>query len=430
MASKRIVQYETEINPNGTNDFVVIDSVGGVYRKVSLSEVANTGGLVKSVNGLQGIVELDADDIEDGLLNKFATADEKIKLQILKTDQGSTTFLSGDGQYRTVPIDDATNLGTGTQIFSSIASSQLQFKTLVDGNYIGFSAGLSEITLDDSGIVTFIEERIAEAGTNGNSGIYNGSSPTTQTVGGIAAGTNITGKTFEQLFQDLLTPFQNPNFTSFSISGQATLIEVGTSLSGSKTFTWTTSNSGNVATNSVAVRDVTANVLLASSLANDGSESISIGTITNSSPITQQWRVEATNTQGGSLNSSNFNVNSTYPYFYGKLSGSRPTSNQTLIDSGTKVVGNSGSTISVPYSSTSSEYIWFAIPSTSTSKAIWYVNALNNGSIGGSVDPGGNLFPAFDTVSIDSSTSLWSGVNYKVYVSNYPSEVNTIEFRN
>jgi hypothetical protein len=50
---------------------------------------------------------------------------------------------------------------------------------------------------------------------------------------------------------------------------------------------------------------------------------------------------------------------------------------------------------------------------------------LNNGSIGGAVSAGGNLFPANDTVSINSPTALWSGISYRIYISNYQSAVVT-----
>jgi hypothetical protein len=62
---------------------------------------------------------------------------------------------------------------------------------------------------------------------------------------------------------------------------------------------------------------------------------------------------------------------------------------------------------------------------------VWFVNLLNNGAIGGPVTPGGNLFPAFDTASIDSPTVLWSGVSYKIYVSNYQTAIAALmELRN
>ena len=123
-------------------------------------------------------------------------------------------------------------------------------------------------------------------------------------------------------------------------------------------------------------------------------------------------------------------ITAIYPYFYGKVTGgSKPIKNQTLIDSGTKVVGSSTGTITIDYNSTSDDWLWFAIPVTSpsSSKTTWYINALNNGDIGGT----GNLFDTGVDTSIDSPTSLWNGILYEIYVSNYKSEItDNIQLRN
>jgi len=263
---------------------------------------------------------------------------------------------------------------------------------------------------------------------------YDLSTPSTVTVGGLNAGSTLTGLSSNEILEDILVPYIAPTFSSFQISGQATTIEVGTALSGIKSFTWGTTQSGNVASNSIIIRDVTAASNIATGLANDGGEPVDIGTITNTSPISHSWRGQGTNTQAGSFNSSNFTVRSIYPYYYGKVVGAgasgdnRPVANQALVLSGTKVVVSSNNTISITYNSAADEYIWFAIPSTSTSKLGWYVTDLNKGNIGGSVSPGGNLFPDFDTVSV--TTALWSSVNYKVYIANYQSAFVTVQMRN
>ncbi len=404
MADKRISQFTIESNPD-TNDFVLIDD-GATNRRVRANVLAALSGPVTTVNTLTGDVVLDPDDLDDSLTDhKFVTQAQIDQIDTIKLDQGSDTFLAGDGVYRQPPVLDASNIGLGSGVLSGIVSSELQFKSLLAGDNLSITSDSDEITL---GVAP-----------------YAGNSTATVTVGGLSSGTTLTGKTFEEILELILTPFQAPAFTAFSISGQSTTIEVGAALSGSKTFTWSTSNSSNVLANSVAIRDVTANTLIATSLANDGSESVAIGTIANTSPMSQAWRAEANNTQSGSFNSSNFTVSSIYPYFYGK-SSSAIIANQALIDSGTKVVASSTGTITITYNSSSSETIWFAIPNTSTSKTVWYVNALNNGSIGGS----SNFIGSLQLVEVDSPSSLWSDVNYKIYVANYPSAVTTIEFRN
>lgn len=76
-----------------------------------------------------------------------------------------------------------------------------------------------------------------------------------------------------------------PTFSAFNLSAFApgSIREMGDaySLSGSQTFTWSTTNSFNVDPNTIGITDVTnSNVVLGSALANDGSEALNIGTIT------------------------------------------------------------------------------------------------------------------------------------------------------
>lgn len=267
--------------------------------------------------------------------------------------------------------------------------------------------------------------------TGGGGSTYINPLPTTIAVGGYPAGSTFpVSQTMQQMWDNLMYPFIPPAFSSFSISGQSTLIEVGVALAGLRTFLWGTTQSANVQPNSLAIRDVTANVLLASSLPNTGSHAVSIGTIVNTSPISQSWRGEGVNTQSGSFQSGNFNVSSIYPIFYGKVASggalpgiNRPVANQALINSGTKVLTSSTGTITISFNTTSDDYMWFAVPTSSPLKTIWFISALNNGSIGGAVLPGGNLFPSPDTVSIDSPTVLWNGVSYRIYIANYQSAV-------
>lgn len=100
-----------------------------------------------------------------------------------------------------------------------------------------------------------------------------------------------------------------------------------------------------------------------------------------------------------------------------------------------KCVAASTGTISTTFGSTNDDYLWFAIPTGSTSKTCWYIDALNNALIGGAVNPGGNLFPDPDIVTGVTST-VWAVVSesphpYKIYVSNYQScSTSVMQLRN
>ncbi len=92
------------------------------------------------------------------------------------------------------------------------------------------------------------------------------------------------------------------SFTTFTITGQTTPIEVGATIAaGSKTFTWTTSNDALVAANSINIVDTTGGTTLATGLANDHSEAITISAITNILPASQVWTISAHNTGGGTF---------------------------------------------------------------------------------------------------------------------------------
>jgi hypothetical protein len=117
-------------------------------------------------------------------------------------------------------------------------------------------------------------------------------------------------------------------------------------------------------------------------------------------------------------------------YYYGKVNSSnaiaganRPSANESLVLNGTEVNQPSTGTIGITFSSSSDQYVWFAIPNASTSKTVWYVDVYNSGSIGGAISVGGNLFPNPEIVSV-------GGNNYKVYIANWQSEITAIEFRN
>ncbi len=468
--------------PNGgtTNQYLVktsnTDQATG-WATLTLSKVTDVSATNQEVNALSG---LDYTNVNSTQLNYLSGLASNVQTQLSTTINGLSTSplvqsptnaqndfsitwdninsvytlkprTSGGGgggdRWATFSTTTLTITGSGNILFTvepglAYTTGQL-FVIAVDGSPLDRMEGLvisyNPVTGQFSGSVT----ASAGSGTFSSwdvnlqagvisppSNIYGGMSPTNITVGGLAAGTAIAGSTYDSIIQQMTQFYFAPTFSSFSITGQAVLIEVGVGLSGTKTFTWGTTNSGNVQTNSIAVRDVNASTLIGSSLPNTGSASLAIGTITNTSPISQSWRIEGTNTNSGSMTPVSFTVNSIYPVFYGKVAsggappgGSRPTANQTLINSGTKVLINSTGTVTLNFNSGTDDYFWFAIPASSTSKSNWFISSLNNGLIGGSVNPGGNLFPDPDVVTINSPTSLWTGVSYKIYITNFQSAV-------
>lgn len=270
--------------------------------------------------------------------------------------------------------------------------------------------------------------------------IYDLDSPSTVTVGGLTAGSVLTGNTSNELLRDILVPYLPPTFSSFGINGQNNTVEVGTTLSGNQLFTWGTTQPGNVANNSIDIIDVTnSNTPIGTNLDDDSSQSIPVGTINfTTNGQLHQWRAEGENTQAGSFQSSNFTINSIHPWFYGKVSSpgaagaARPTASQAMINDGTKVLGASTGAVTVSnFASTSDDYIWIAVPATSNDRDEWYVSEVNKGIIGGSISPGGNLFPDAQLLTINdqNTTNMWTGVSYKFYISNKQTAATNMQFR-
>lgn len=125
-------------------------------------------------------------------------------------------------------------------------------------------------------------------------------------------------------------------------------------------------------------------------------------------------------------------ISTTYPRFYGKSTTPvTGTSVKNLIESlgfYTKnlfVGGNA--TYQVDYGA-SSEYLWYAEPVNITEKTRWFISELNQGDIGGA----SNLFSTPETITLNSPDSLWSGVSYRVYFTNFATSTTSgtnLQFR-
>ncbi len=138
-------------------------------------------------------------------------------------------------------------------------------------------------------------------GPGGGGGTYTNSEPSTITVGGIATGSTFDGQSLTDLFNQMLYPYQDPAFTYFALAGPNP-IEVGTILSGSQTFVWATSNSGNVQADSIDLFDITGGGTLASGLANGGTDTFSLPTpVQLTIAGSYEWGISGSNTQSSTF---------------------------------------------------------------------------------------------------------------------------------
>jgi hypothetical protein len=122
------------------------------------------------------------------------------------------------------------------------------------------------------------------------------------TVGGVTAGTSLGGMTIYDVFNMLFNPYLLPAFTSFAITGQSQTLEIGDEIaSGSKEFTWSTSNSSNVESDSISITGPSGDIV--NSEPNTGSYTYTLPTaITKDTPDqTSVFTISATNTNSGSF---------------------------------------------------------------------------------------------------------------------------------
>ncbi len=205
-------------------------------------------------------------------------------------------------------------------------------------------------------------------------GNYSGPSPSNITVGGLPAGTSLTGRNALNILEEMLVDYLTPTFSSFLITGQSTQLETGTTISGTKTFTWVTTNQSNVATGSIIITNNTSGSTLASGLNDDSSEVLGIGTITNSTETTQVFRIQGTNTNSNTF-TRDFTITYKYYYWYGASSVAPTTSAQVRALPGYRFNG-SGSTWDLQTGNVEKIFT-VAVPSAYTITSVLDLDALN-----------------------------------------------------
>lgn len=201
----------------------------------------------------------------------------------------------------------------------SVTKSQSPNISSPNGNSLAvFVDGLTGVlTLKDINGVTQPMQDYINGGGGGGTTVYAGDSPTTVLVENFPIGTDITGLTYDVLFQNIYAPYVLPAFTSFGIT-QTTPIEVGTTITGLKSFNWVISTASNLQANSISVIDVTnGNTVLQSGISNTSPQNVNIGSVQKVVSSSNQWRATAINTQTNVLTSLVATVNWYWKLYYG-----------------------------------------------------------------------------------------------------------------
>lgn len=132
------------------------------------------------------------------------------------------------------------------------------------------------------------------------------------------------GLTFEQVINDIAIEYLFPSITSFSMSGQATTVESGTSLTGNKTFSFSisnagsTGNAGNVSPDTLSIYQQT--VLIGSEFPVSSPVSVAITPVNlTGNGTVYSWYATAVNTQSNIFQSNTYSITSRYKMFYGNV---------------------------------------------------------------------------------------------------------------
>lgn len=153
-------------------------------------------------------------------------------------------------------------------------------------------------------IIKYILGSIGGGASGGTT--YTNTTPTSASIGGIAAGTTFNAQTIKEMFDALLYPYQVPAFNSFILSGLSSIYELGESIpAGSKIFNWNTTNGSNVDVNTINISENFSSSTILTGSVNDGSETLATSSYSRSIPgSVNLYTISALNTNGGTLSRS------------------------------------------------------------------------------------------------------------------------------
>ena len=402
--------------------------------------------------------------VAGGLQSTKPTIFGHISKPILVTFDTSSALIY---QYRGFVISSGSTGGGGTS-----GITQIENIGVGEGIFSGTTFGLSGETAQLKSIIGSGNTTVIDSGdtlvilSSGATGIYSSASPSNIEVGGVSIGTTLTGRTLENIIEEILvTTFfptlVNPNNT-FS-DDAANIQEVGVTvatinfnavfdrglitpaygtsgfrsgLPNAYNYTGTGLPATTATTSLTDVQQITNYVILAGTQSWTNTVSYDAG----EQPKDSDGNNFNSPLPSGTTGSKSLSITGIYPWFYGTVASggavagaNRPLPDQALINSGTKVVAGSDGTIVVNnFSATGDDYVWFAIPSASVSKTIWYASALSNGTIGVNLT---DLFPSpvldgAANISINSPSGYWSGINYDIYIASKQQAATYMEFRN
>lgn len=305
-------------------------------------------------------------------------------------------------------------LRTSISPYGDTTKGSVLSQSELDGNFIKLKGETVYTAETLNGLVTLKklngEDISFTAGTGGDV-VYTNATPTPATVGGIPAGTTFNLRTMQQMWDQLLYPYQAPAFSSFSL-GISSPQEIGFDITTSQTFTWSTTNSSNVAPKTITINGY--NLTTLTGLTNDGSENVTFtSSVTRNASDgvgVRTWNIQGTNTSGNTFSSS-LSIRWDWRLYVG--TSSNTTLNETEIEALTDFnsVKNGFSGV---YNMSAGGYKYFCFADTYGTPST-FRDTSNNLNIGmnntySNTDSNGNTYELVSVTNTNGETT-----NYRVY---------------
>jgi hypothetical protein len=118
----------------------------------------------------------------------------------------------------------------------------------------------------------------------------------------------------------------------------------------------------------------------------------------------------------GSINTNSLVFRWNYPLYFGLTT--TPLSIDVVADATATQLAANYNTSTVSFNSTSSDYLWIAVPDVTPTFNSWFVTPLNQGAIGTPLD----LFDAPQIIQVTDTNFV--NINYKLYVSTFSTAVS------
>ena len=353
-----------------------------------------------SASGSSQLNEVFATSLSGGTLYSGATDISDLFAMFIPggTNYGSQFTLTGTGtnSYAGTATPTLTAYSTSDIYLTQFENSNTTTAVTLDISSLGVldvlkgtESGLTSLEISEiqTGVTYFLTYdgsgfQFFDSNPEGTAGTYTNLSPSTSTLGGVVAGTTFSAATWQSVFDTMFYPTLVPSFTSFvmraspsTATTQSQTLEVGNSVSGgTRVFTWGTTNSAFVSTNTVKIYNVNSGnaiITTPTSGITNANQFVSIPGLANVqkvTPTSHTWRIYATRT-----NSSTFNMAFTANWYWRRMYG---VSTATTITTSESVYAFSGTgsmtnTIVGTYSFTGAGYKYFFVPTSFASPSLF-----------------------------------------------------------